>query len=224
MPPDGDNDGVVVIGDIGLVVEAFGTIGTNPRRDLIPDGSVVIGDIGVVVAAFGQTCLALPPGPQQTGFRSPTAQASDTGGDGDGFELNPAGAFGNDGVFASNINGASDRHRYFNYLLSDIPTGATISGIEVRLDWWLDATNGPNLLEVELSWDGGESWTDPKPDLQETTSEHTAIVGGTSDTWERTWTASELGSLNFRVRITSEGQNQRDFFLDWVAVQVTYEQ
>ena len=48
--------------------------------------------------------------------------------------------------------------------------GCLISGIEVRLDWWLDRTTGTNSMSVELSWDGGASWTAMKTDTTETTS------------------------------------------------------
>lgn len=159
--------------------------------------------------------------PVGTGFLSPLAEAFDTGGDGDGFELNPTNAFADDAAFASNVNGSADRHRFYNYGFS-IPGGSTINGIEVRLDWWLDSVSGANRMDVELSWDGGTTWTAAKADTQETTTEHTVTLGGSADTWGRTWSDTEFTNANFRVRMTSLGSGSRDFFLDWVPVQVTY--
>jgi hypothetical protein len=156
-----------------------------------------------------------------TGFLSPTAEAADTGGDSDGFELNPTNAFSNGGGYASNIDGAGDRHRFYNYGIS--MGTCTIEGIAVRLDWWLDDTAGISSMDAELSWDGGTSWTAAKTDTQETTSEHTVILGGAADTWGRSWTVSELSDANFRVRLTSNSDSGvRDFLLDWVSVKVYY--
>jgi hypothetical protein len=155
-----------------------------------------------------------------TGFTDPTATATDTGGDGDGFELNPTNAFSDGGGNATNENGADDRQRYYNYGFS-ISSDCAIEGIEVRLDWWLDDTIGTNSMSVELSWDGGTSWTTAKEDTQETTSEHSVVLGGPADTWGRSWSASELGDVNFRVRLTSSSTSGfRDFYLDWVPVKV----
>ena len=156
-----------------------------------------------------------------TGILNPTAEVADTGGDGDGFELNPTNAFADDAAFASNINGNGDRHRFYNYGIS-IPAGCAIAGIEVRLDWWLDTTGGVNSMSAELSWDGGTSWTTAKTDAIETASQHTVILGGSADTWARTWAISDFSDPNFRVRLISTGANARDFFLDWVPVTVYY--
>jgi len=157
-----------------------------------------------------------------TGFTDPTATATDTGGDGDGFELNPVNAFADEGGYASNIDGAGDRQRYYNYGFS-ISSSCAIEGIEVRLDWWLDSTDQTNSMSAELSWDGGTSWTTAKTDTQETTSEHSVVLGGPADTWGRSWSTAELGDVNFRVRVTCDSTGPaRDFFLDWVPVRVYY--
>ena len=157
-----------------------------------------------------------------TGFLNPTAEAADTGGDGDGFELNPTNAFADAGGNASNINGDGDRHRFYNYGIS-IDSSCTISGFEVRLDWWLDSTANISSMTVELSWDGGTSWTVGQTDTVESTTEHTTILGGSADNWGRTWVVGELSDANFRMRVTSNSDDAlRDFFPDWVPVKVYY--
>ena len=157
-----------------------------------------------------------------TGFTDPTATATDTGGDGDGFELNPINAFADGGGNAINVDGAGDRQRYYNYGFS-ISSSCAIEGIEVRLDWWLDSTDQTNSMSAELSWDGGTSWTAAKTDAEETTSEHSVFLGGPADTWGTSWSAAQLGDLNFRVRLTSSSTSGfRDFYLDWVPVRVYY--
>jgi hypothetical protein len=66
-------------------------------------------------------------------------------------------------------------------------------GIEVRLDWWLDNANGNNALNVELSWDGGASWTPAKTTTTEPTSEATSVLGAADDNWGRGWSDRPLG-------------------------------
>jgi hypothetical protein len=162
------------------------------------------------------TCVA-----GDTGLLNPSAQAADPG-DGNGFEVVPTNAFADDSSFAVNVDGAGDQHRYYDYGAS-IPSGCSVKGIEVRLDWRLDSTDGTNSVSVELSRDGGTSWTAAKTDTEETTSEHTATLGSPTDTWGRSWTAEDLSDANFLVRLTSNSSDSlRDFYLDWAPVKVHY--
>jgi len=78
-----------------------------------------------------------------TGWLDASAQAADSGGDGNGFERNPSNAFADGVGYAENENG--DRHRYYDYGITVSPACA-IRGIEVRLDWWLDSTFGTNSM------------------------------------------------------------------------------
>jgi hypothetical protein len=170
----------------------------------------------------GNTFTAASCFPGDTGLLSPIAQAADTGGNGDGFEVDPTYAFADDGLYALNVDGPGDRHRYYNYGVS-IPSGCSVKGIEVRLDWWLDSTDGSNSMSIELSWNGGDLWTAAEADSTETTSEHTATLGSSTDTWGRSWTAGELADDYFRVRVTSNSDDGlRDFYLDWIPVRVHY--
>jgi polyhydroxybutyrate depolymerase len=157
-----------------------------------------------------------------TGFLSPSAQAADAGGDGNGFQTNPTNAFASGGGEASNTNGAADRHRWFNYNIS-IPSGCTVKGIEVQMVWRLDSTAGTSSQSVDLSADAGASFTAQKTDSQETTQLHTVVLGSATDTWGRSWSATDLSNGNFRVRTTSNSSSAfRDFFLDWIPVRVSY--
>lgn len=171
-----------------------------------------------------------------TGLVSPGAQAAVTtdSGNNDGFEVTPSNAFDNDGAFAGDDNSGSgndtdcastakDRHLFYNYGFS-IPAGSTIGGIEVRLDAWADDTKKDPFMCVELSWDGGATWTAvPKTTSILGASEATFFVGSASDTWGRTWSDTEFTNANFRVRITNVANTTiRDFRLDWVPVRVTY--
>jgi hypothetical protein len=159
-------------------------------------------------------------------WNNPSANSADlTVGDGDGFQSNPTNAYANDSSKASNSNGAADRHIFYNYFIN-IPEGNVPAGIETRLDWWMDSTSGTNSMSVELSWDGGTSWTAAKTASTERTNDGnpTDTVGGIADLWGHSWTREELSNENFRVRLTcNSSSGSRDFYLDWVPVRVTYE-
>jgi hypothetical protein len=115
-----------------------------------------------------------------------------------------------------------DRHTFSNYNFS-IPSGATITGIEVRTDGRVDSTSGAPKFCIQLSSNGGVSWTTAKSTSTLTTSEATYLLGGAADTWGRTWASGDFSNANFRVRITNVASNtSRDFSLDWIAVQVSY--
>jgi len=166
-------------------------------------------------------------------FRSPTANAADLGGDRNGFESNPANAHNDDtlnavdnnsgsGTSTSCTSTAKDKHRFFNYGFS-IPTGATVAGIEVRLDARADSTASSPRMCVQLSWDGGTTWTAAKATGTLSTSMNTFTLGSGADTWGRAWSPANFADANFRVRVINVASStSRDFFLDWVAVRVTY--
>jgi len=139
----------------------------------------------------------------------------------------PANAYSDDGNLAYRENDADGvSHVYHGYGL-EIPGGATIAGIEVRVDWCLDSTYWTNEIDVQLSWDGGSSWSSTRSADNEASCGwnpgHYETVGGGSDSWGRTWLREDFSASNFRVRLTLDtGSSSRDFYIDWVPVRVTY--
>jgi hypothetical protein len=172
-------------------------------------------------------------GTTNTGFLSPVANAADTGGDGNGFQTGVANAHVNDTAFAVDTDSGTssstsctssgrDKHRFFDYGIA-LPTGATVRGIEVRLDARVDSTSGSPRMCVQLSWNGGASWTAAQATSTLSTTMSTRTLGSATNTWGRTWTPAELSNANFRVRvINAASSTSRDFSLDWIAVRVTY--
>lgn len=171
-----------------------------------------------------------------TGWRSPTANVPVAGGDGNGFEQNPANGYGDDGVLAVDNNSGTgavndcydlekDRHLFYHYGIGFLGGGggANPLGIEVRLDAKVDNTADSPHLCVQLSWNGGANWTTARWTPNLITSEKIYVVGASYDTWGRVWQASDFSNDNFRVRVVSVvGSTVRDFSLDWVAVKVYY--
>ncbi|MBI5293193.1 MAG: SBBP repeat-containing protein [Chloroflexi bacterium] len=174
--------------------------------------------------------------PTDTGHLSPSSQAPQTSnsGDNNGFQTSPTNAYADDGLFAADMNSGTgrssscaspkrDRHQFYTYGIA-LPGSPTVRGIEVRLDAKVDNTTGTPKMCVELSWDGGATWTAAKKTPRLAKAAKTYLLGGSANTWGRVWSPTELGDSNFRVRITDiAGNTARDFYLDWVAVKIYYQ-
>ncbi len=167
-----------------------------------------------------------------TGWLSPSADQAQTGGDSNGYQGNPANAYASDGLLAVDTNSGTntstsctstgkDKHNFYNYNIS-IPD-ATIDGVEVQLDARADSTSRTPQICVQLSWDGGATWTSAKTTPRLTTSIATYSLGSASDNWGRSWTTNDFSNANFRVRVIDIASSaSRDFSLDWIAVRITY--
>jgi len=235
-------------GTVVSLVSSDTSVATVPASVTVPAGATsstftvttlaVASDRIVTLTAVsnntGRTAdLTITAGSSTPTFRSPTANAAESSGDRNGFESNPANAHNDDSLNAVDNNSGSgtstsctstakDKHRFFNYGIS-IPAGATVNGIEVRLDARADSTASAPKMCVQLSWDGGATWTSAKSTATLGTSMSTFILGSPTDTWGRTWSSTNLADANFRVRVINvSSSTSRDFFLDWVAVRVTY--
>lgn len=156
-----------------------------------------------------------------------------TGGDNNGYESVPANAYTSNSLYAVDTNSGTststscgntgkDRHIFSNYAIA-VPASATVLGIEVRADARADSTLNSPFICIELSGDGGATWTAAKTTATLGTTRQTFTLGSTADTWGSAWTSTNLNNTNFRVRITNvSSSTARDFSLDWLAVRVTY--
>lgn len=170
-----------------------------------------------------------------TAYNSPSANSAETSssGDNNGFQANPTNAYIADGSYAVDTNSGSgtgssctgtdkDKHRFYNYGFS-LPTGATIDGIEISLSGRVDSTSSFPIFCVQLSWDGGTTWTTAKSTTTLSTTNTTYTLGGSADTWGRTWSDTNFSNANFRVRIINVSSSiSRDFSLDWVGAKIHY--
>jgi choice-of-anchor B domain-containing protein len=178
------------------------------------------------------------PSAGNTGFLSPGTNAAQTSsaGDNNGFEVSASNAHADGGGVAQDVNSGTnnnasctanskDKHRFYDFNII-LPGGATVKGIEVRLDAFADSTSSAPKMCVQLSWNGGTTWTTAKQTTTLTTSQATYILGSPVDTWGRTWALTDLSNANFRVRVidiaSTSGATSRDFSLDWIAVRVSY--
>jgi hypothetical protein len=171
-----------------------------------------------------------------TGFLAPSSNAPVTtsAGDNNGFETTPANAYAADGLFAVDASSgtgtstsctaaAKDKHDFSTFNLS-LPAGALIRGIEVRLNAKADSTSNAPKMCVQLSWNGGTTWTAAQSTATLTTSTVAYTLGDPANTWGRTWAVSDFANTAFRVRIIDvAGSTARTFSLDALAVRVSYQ-
>ncbi len=155
-------------------------------------------------------------------------------GDNNGYEVNPDAAYADDGSFAADINSGTgmslssagnskDKHLYYDFNF-DLPDRVAIQGIEVRLDARADSSNSSTKIYAQLSWDGGRTWTSAQATKTLGVAETTYSLGSKNNKWGRTWLPANFDNANFRVRLINFSNNTaRDFYLDYIAVNVTYQ-
>ena len=188
-------------------------------------------------ADSNQASATVTLGATPTGYKTCTAgsNAADTGGNGNGYEVTPSNACGDDTLSAQDANtntnttlsctnAGKDRHRFWDFGLGVPASVSAVNGIQVRFDEGMNNNGGTNWICIELSWDGGTTWTAPKSqNLTGGSSITTYTLGAVNDTWGRAWTGGNFSNANFRVRVTDvTSQPNKTFLLEYVAVQVTY--
>ncbi len=102
-----------------------------------------------------------------------------------------------DGTYATTNSVAN--HTYSNHGFA-VPANNTVGGIEIRLE--LSGSTAAGTVDVQLSWDGGNSWSGVKSTPTMTTADAVRTLGSPSDLWGRSWSSSEFSNGNFVVRVT----------------------
>lgn len=166
-----------------------------------------------------------------TGWFAPAGQLAGPGGDGDGFEETPENAFAADNEVAVDTDGGTaassdcaslerDSHVFHTFGI-DLPAVARIHSVEVRLDASASADSFTPRMCVQLSWDGGGTWSDTM--YAELTAVEATYQVGFCEDWGHPFTSDELQDPHLQVRVRNvAGKTNWDFFLDFIAVKVYY--
>ncbi|MEM7394338.1 MAG: hypothetical protein AAF492_18525, partial [Verrucomicrobiota bacterium] len=105
-----------------------------------------------------------------------------------------------------------------------IPAGATILGIEVRIEG--QGTSGnPNHRELtgELTKDKGLSQAGDDDDIVFLLNvDRIFFMGGQTDLWNTTWTPAEINSPNFGIRLQGQSIGPRELLIDHLQIAVCY--
>jgi len=103
-----------------------------------------------------------------------------------------------------------------------IPSGATIDGIEVQCEFNNALGGFLSTVQFSLSWNNGTNYTSTKSDTVTGTTDATKTYGGATDTWGRSWTASEFADGTFLVKLEGKTAFGATCQVDWMAVKVYY--
>ena len=126
-------------------------------------------------------------------------------------------------VCASNSKSGGYGVYNFQGSLFNIPTGATILGIEATTRRAVGDNNDVYLLALHDGTDWrGKTGTNPSTTTCATAVDET--LGTPSDTWGGSWTVSHINSANFKIRITHDAVAKADtLYVDSVHVTVHYQ-
>src|SRR5262245_60532082 len=180
----------------------------------LPEISWEIGDwVGsiLIVTATGQTTGLSA----QTQFTDAISGYQE-GGVPTGTCTNPANAQTSNDVRATCTNGQTLVGGGFG-LQALVPASATAISFTVQVEARVSNNNNTDVLQVQLSWDGGATWTAAtnSDEINATTvgdTVGTAPSSGACSTFGRTWSFSELSDANFRVRLTAAPVPTTDTF------------
>jgi hypothetical protein len=168
-----------------------------------------------------------------TAFFFAGSSAAGSGGDGNGYEGLRANLLGaTNGIFASDASSGSasgttctsaarDSEVTSGYAPGSL--GSTILGIRVQLVGKVSSSGNAPKFCVQVSSNGGGTWSAGKTTGALKTSATTFTLGSTADLWGLSWSSATFGS-SFRIRIIDlANSTARTFYLDSVAVSVTYQ-
>jgi hypothetical protein len=105
-----------------------------------------------------------------------------------------------------------------------LPVSAVVKGIQIQLNAKVSSISNAPKICIQISWNGGATWTTAKSTSTLTTTNATYNLGSAVDTWGRTWAPGDFANTSFRVRVIDVASSTaRTFSLDSIAVNVTYQ-
>jgi hypothetical protein len=192
--------------------------------------------VGVTAGNTTTQNFALAPvaSPVTTAFVFPSAApVAGTGGDGNGYQTAPANWWvGFDGNVATDASSGTASSQSCTATTRDSEVagsfsmgslGTTVLGIQVQVRGRVNSTSQSPKFCVQVSNNGGATWSTGKVSAALKTSMTTYTLGTTADLWGMTWSSATLSS-NLRVRIVDlANATNKTFSLDGVSVAVTYQ-
>ena len=227
--------------DMGSVIKAAADELNANGRPNVTHGIILLTDGNINVAPTTSTTGSnTDTNSTDTGWQncSSNQAVNSNAGDNNGYQTSAGSGCSNDNNYAVDTDSGNttattcsdtgkDKHRYYNYGFN-FPSGTgitnAITGIQVEARSKVDSASGSPQLCVELSWDGGTTWTTAKTSASLTTSEVAyTIPAAVNDTWGHSWNETQLNNSNFRIRITDvSSSTSRDFSLDSIRAKVYY--
>lgn len=135
---------------------------------------------------------------------------------------NPTNAYSDNNTDTStSTNG--DVQDYYTFTLGVPDTVASIDGIVVKIEAYDVLVDGTGQVYANLSWNDGVTFTGSLTTGTLTNKRVVYTLGGATNTWGRTWSASEFSDANFKAAISSGIQSTLcSIFVDYITVDVYY--
>lgn len=179
-----------------------------------------IASLAVAFSIIAQSFVGvIPVFADDTGFLPPSAVISNTG------WQSPNNVFTSDNN-RSEADRDSDVVVYgsFNF---DIPGGATVNGIEVRVEGYRTAGIIDRQMKIDMSGDAGLNWSSSKttnlPYALYGIGEGVRSYGSSADLWGKSWEYSEFTNENFRLKFDANlASASSDLRIDYVAAKIFY--
>jgi hypothetical protein len=111
--------------------------------------------------------------------------------------INGGNAYASDGLYTT-TSSTNAQQSYGTFGFS-VPSNNIINGIAVKLE--ASASPAVGTISVRLSWNGGSSVTALKTTGTLGLTDAVYTLGGSSDTWGRSWTPAELNNGNFTIEL-----------------------
>lgn len=120
---------------------------------------------------------------------------------------------------------SSDWLRVTNFDFSAIPAGATLDGIEVRIERKASFADRIGDVDVDLVLDGVEKGDDKAAAGYWPTSDTNKDYGGASDTWNSSLTIANIKDSGFGVQIAAlniDETTSRTAYVDCIWIKIYY--
>jgi hypothetical protein len=146
------------------------------------------------------------------------------------FWTNASNIVSSDNVYATkSVDSGADSGYIIGYNCGfNIPTGATINGISVKIEANASVGSVLYIYYVYLGTWNGSSFTIKGSSRNNTTTWTTSdvnyIVGSSSDLWGTTWTNTDFNSSQFgcEIDVYNSGDKATTASIDYVEITITY--
>jgi len=219
---------------VRLIAGNVTAVGDASGESIIPSGTVTNADHiregGKAIGAGGKVGDTSTPQAKKTGGDEGGGEslgddddnkAPASSGTPSNFWSSGGSGIASDSSYASETT--DDEGLNFNAFGFNVPDGDTINGIEIKIEASCVTTCG--TIDVALAWDndGANATTTAKNTGTLTTTDTIYTLGDSTDTWGRSWSASEFSDANFSVEVTAQPSGSNAVRIDAITARVYHQ-
>jgi hypothetical protein len=199
----------------GLSLSAAGVISGTPSSDMESPFifTVQVTDSTVPAHSTDAQALSITISAPASEDKAPSLSVSG------GQFTNPDNVFSLNSVYATTAD-SNNTQKYGGFDFS-IPAGRTITGVKVIMTGYCSGKSA--TLTASLSWDGGATFTSTQVSGNFNSSSNvTWSLGGSADTWGRSWSYADFSNLVLRLVASGVMNGGHPLNIDYVQVTVYY--